>query len=40
MPFVESFAEAAHFQDGPEVYAGQISPWRDGDAMTRDSKLK
>ena len=40
MPFVESFAEAAHFQDGPEVYEGQISPWRDGDAMTRDSKLK
>ncbi len=40
MPFVETFAEAAHFQDGPEVYEGQISPWREGDAMTRDSKLK
>jgi hydroxymethylglutaryl-CoA lyase len=35
MPFVESLEEAAHFRNGPSVYAGQISPWREGDALTR-----
>ncbi|MEM7253088.1 MAG: citramalate synthase [Pseudomonadota bacterium] len=38
MPFVESLDEAAHFRQGPSVYEGQISPWRDGDALTRASK--
>ena len=37
MPFVETLPEAAHFRLGPEVYAGQISPWREGDALTRPS---
>jgi hydroxymethylglutaryl-CoA lyase len=27
MPFVETFDEALHFVDGPEVYASQRSPW-------------
>ncbi len=27
MPFVETFKEARHFRDGPEVYDGQRSPW-------------
>ncbi len=35
MPFVETLEEAAHFRKGPEVYAGQISPWKDGDALSR-----
>jgi hydroxymethylglutaryl-CoA lyase len=35
MPFVETLEEAAHFRKGPEVYAGQLSPWRDGDALSR-----
>ncbi len=35
MPFVESLEEAAHFRNGPSVYQGQISPWREGDALTR-----
>ena len=39
MPFVESLHEASHFCNGPEVYEGQISPWREGDALTRESKL-
>ena len=34
MPFVETLDEASHFRKGPEVYAGQISPWRDGDALS------
>ncbi|MEM7078722.1 MAG: citramalate synthase [Pseudomonadota bacterium] len=37
MPFVESLDEAAHFVNGPGVYTGQISPWREGDALTRES---
>ena len=37
MPFVETLDQAAHFRKGPEVYAGQISPWRDGDALSRQS---
>ena len=37
MPFVETLEEAAHFRNGPSVYEGQISPWRDGDALTRAS---
>ena len=37
MPFVETLDQAAHFRNGPSVYAGQISPWREGDAMTRPS---
>lgn len=39
MPFVENLDEAAHFINGPEVYEGQISPWREGDALTRESNL-
>ena len=37
MPFVETLDEAAHFRNGPSVYDGQISPWREGDALTRPS---
>ncbi|MCY3886068.1 MAG: citramalate synthase, partial [Gammaproteobacteria bacterium] len=37
MPFVETLQEAAHFRKGPGVYEGQISPWREGDALTRPS---
>ena len=37
MPFVETLHEASHFRNGPEVYEGQISPWRKGDALTRES---
>ena len=37
MPFVETLDQAAHFRNGPSVYTGQISPWREGDAMTRPS---
>lgn len=33
MPFIETLDEAAHFRKGPQVYAGQISPWREGDAL-------
>ena len=33
MPFVETLAEAAHFRNGPEVYAGQISPWKEDDPL-------
>ncbi len=35
MPFVETLEEAAHFRKGPEVYAAQLSPWREGDALSR-----
>ena len=38
MPFVETLEEASHFRKGSSVYEGQISPWRDGDALTRSSK--
>ncbi len=34
MPFVETLEEAAHFRKGPQVYADQLSPWREGDALT------
>jgi hydroxymethylglutaryl-CoA lyase len=34
MPFVETLEHAAHFRKGPEVYEGQLSPWRDGDALS------
>ena len=34
MPFVETLEEAAHFRKGADVYAGQLSPWREGDALT------
>ncbi len=37
MPFVETLDQAAHFRMGPSVYEGQISPWREGDALTRPS---
>ena len=37
MPFVETLEEAAHFRKGTSVYEGQISPWREGDALTRPS---
>jgi len=33
MPFVETLEEAAHFRKGAEVYAGQISPWREDDPL-------
>ncbi|MFT7651186.1 MAG: hydroxymethylglutaryl-CoA lyase [Limisphaerales bacterium] len=39
MPFVESLEEAAHFYKGAESYTGQISPWREGDALTRESNV-
>jgi hydroxymethylglutaryl-CoA lyase len=35
MPFVETLEEAAHFRKGAEVYAGQLSPWKDADALLR-----
>ena len=35
MPFVETLEEAAHFRKGPQVYEGQLSPWRDNDALLR-----
>ncbi len=35
MPFVETLEEAAHYRNGPDVYADQLSPWTDGDALTR-----
>ncbi len=35
MPFVETLEEAAHFRTGPQVYAGQLSPWQDNDALLR-----
>jgi len=34
MPFVETLEEAAHFRRGADVYAGQLSPWREGDALS------
>ncbi len=37
MPFVETLDEASHFRTGASVYEGQISPWREGDALTRES---
>lgn len=33
MPFVETLEEASHFRKGPDVYAGQIAPWRPDDAL-------
>lgn len=39
MPFVETLEEAAHFCNGPGVYEGQISPWHEGDALTRPGKV-
>ena len=39
MPFVESLHEASHFRNGASVYDGQISPWREGDALTRPSAV-
>jgi len=35
MPFIETLEEAAHFRNGPEVYAHQLSPWRDDSALKR-----
>lgn len=34
MPFVEALEEAAHFRKGAAVYEGQLSPWREGDALS------
>ncbi|HIG59394.1 MAG TPA: citramalate synthase [Gammaproteobacteria bacterium] len=34
MPFVETLQEAAHFRMGPAVYAGQLMPWKEGDALS------
>jgi len=34
MPFIETLEEAAHFRKGPSVYAGQLSPWESGSALT------
>jgi hypothetical protein len=31
---VETLDEAAHFRLGPNTYTGQISPWREGDALS------
>lgn len=33
MPFVETLDEAAHFRKGPQVYQGQIAPWKGRDAL-------
>ena len=33
MPFVETLNEAAHFRKGPQVYQGQIAPWKGNDAL-------
>ena len=33
MPFVETLEEAAFFRLGPQVYAGQRSPWKEGDPL-------
>lgn len=33
MPFVETLEQAAHFRKGPQVYAGQISPWKADDPL-------
>jgi hydroxymethylglutaryl-CoA lyase len=35
MPFVETLDEAAHFRKGPQVYEGQIAPWRKDDALMK-----
>jgi len=35
MPFVETLEEAAHFRKGSSVYANQLSPWKEGDALFR-----
>ncbi|MDK1023114.1 MAG: citramalate synthase [Gammaproteobacteria bacterium] len=35
MPFVETLEEAAHFRKGSSVYANQLSPWQQGDALFR-----
>jgi len=35
MPFVETLDEAAHFRNGSGVYEGQMSPWKDGDALSK-----
>lgn len=35
MPFVETLEEAAHFRNGAQVYAGQLSPWTDQSALNR-----
>jgi hydroxymethylglutaryl-CoA lyase len=35
MPFVETLDEAAHYRKGPAVYEHQLSPWREGDALTQ-----
>ncbi len=40
MPFVETLEEAAHFRRGPGVYAGQLSPWREGDALSELNSSK
>ena len=39
MPFVETLEEASHFRNGTSVYEKQISPWREGDALTRESAV-
>jgi hydroxymethylglutaryl-CoA lyase len=33
LPFIETLEEAAHFRNGPDVYAGQRSPWKTNDAL-------
>ena len=35
MPFIETLEEAAHFRKGPQVYAGQISPWAQDSALLK-----
>jgi len=35
MPFVETLEEASHFREGPDVYARQLSPWKEGDPLLR-----
>ena len=36
MPYVETLEEASHFRKGSSVYEHQISPWENGDVLTRD----
>ncbi len=35
MPFVETLEEASHFRKGSSVYEHQMSPWKEGDALSR-----
>jgi hydroxymethylglutaryl-CoA lyase len=36
MPFVETLAEASHFRNGADVYAGQVMPWGPESPLMRE----